>query len=440
MAHVALPPAAGNREGIAMTPSIGTQLQSFSRRTCSRIQPRPWETAARTLALVVMALLSIGSAQADTARTAEAGPASEPTRPLAYVALRNAAAVLALDIDSGETVARIPVGPLPLGTTASRDGTRVAVVTRERTAVELIDTRTQTVIGQWLFRDLLRTAYEAKLSTAGLSDPTEGQIVSVLSRYTIGSVILSGRGDTLFVIGREGTILRFDVASGKADMFGFQLGISPEFQALFGPSLHIFDAVGRLSADDRRLFVPDANRNGMMILDAEKLEVIGELPGLIYGNFDLARDDSLLAMLAFHFDVADLSAFTVRRVGRADYNPTHGGFAGATSSAHWPVALSPDAHILYAPRNDALGRGSATKPTMVVALDTRSGKRLAMRHIGDQPTDGLAVSPDGRRVVVVAPASNAVHVLDAQSLAPIRVIEVGPTPQAGVHFVVSAGK
>lgn len=354
---------------------------------------------------------------------------------IAYVALRNASEVHALDIDTGETIARIQVGPLPRGTTASRDGRRVAVITREHSAVELIDTDGNKVLGTWLFRDLLKQAFDTRLAAAGIADPTEGQIVSVFARFTIGSVLLSPDGETIYLIGREGTLLRFDIASGQTALYGFQLGITPDIQAIFGPPIHMFDPVARLSSDGRRLFAPDANRHGLMVLNSETLSVSGELPSLIYGAFDVAADDSVIASLAFQFDLADLRTFEVRRVG-PEFNPSHGTYPGATRPAASAVKLSPDARLLYAARLDPMGRGSASQPYMIVALDTASGRRVAVRHLSDQPIDGLAATANGERIVAVSPATNEVHVLAGGTLETLRVIAVGPTPQAGADFIV----
>jgi len=345
-------------------------------------------------------------------------PAAQ-ARDFDYVAVNNAAQVAVADIVSGDVVERIPVGPLPRGATASLDGSTVAVVNQGDETINIIDTETNTVEETLAWKDL-----QERLAEARRAEGLDGHNLQGSDRE-LGQMVLSPDGQALYVARSYHGLLAYDRATGEVRGAGDLPG------RLYGPH----QGIVKLSPDGSTLFVPDFGNDGMTLLSAETLQLTGRLLGLTSHAFDVTPDGWTVVNVGIgDLLFADLETFTVER---ASLRVRYSHMASTTGTTEFTsVEAGESSRRFYTVRHEPR---NGIDTLFVVAAEIPTGQVVAEGTVGTAATDGMSLSPDGRRLVVVVPGANELHVLDAATLATERVIKVAPTPRAYHQFVVSHG-
>ncbi len=119
-----------------------------------RLPRRSWSSLVLVLTLAATPITALlQSQEQDTAQQPETGQRPDAgltdphrRRSTIYVAVRGAAEVVAYGRDSGEELARIPVGRLPSGLAARPDGDRIYVACAGAHTVQVIDGANRTVL------------------------------------------------------------------------------------------------------------------------------------------------------------------------------------------------------------------------------------------------------------------------------------------------------
>jgi len=429
-----------SRLGRLAAPSIFENPEFYNNVACNRNSltisaapvPRP-RVASGTAGLPDMAApraALANSAPADGGPAEGLGAGSAQERDLAYIALRNAAQVAVVDLDTGSIVERIPVGPLPRATTASADGRLVAVVNDGDLTISLIDTGTNTVVETLDYRRLWSLA----IADGGDAGPSQGDAGNEGADHgaalEIGNVVLGPTGARVYVAARWFGVMSVDRSSGKVVVVGDGRGGAK----MIGPT----GGVLKLSPDGSKLFMPNFSLQGLSIIDTERMMLVGSMPGLVHSAFDNSDDGRFVASFYQEIEIGDLETFEVRRL--TDDNRLRSFLGGSLDNMLDPVEISPDGSRLYALRRVSLSPTGARRDVyQIIAFDLSSGARLGEVTVGDKPTSGMALTRDGRRIVIASPSTNTLHVYDALSLSEIKVIKVGPTPMAYTDFIVSDG-
>ena len=314
----------------------------------------------------------------------------------AFLALRNAGAVVALDIDTGAIIERIPVGTLPRSTTASADGKRVFVINEGDISVSIIDTTTLSLERTIDMRAVVRGGSS--------SSPID----------VMGNIGAAPDGSAFYVAGQFMGALRFDLRTDE--IIGFGLGGSGEMYVMPG-------SMPEISTDGRRLYL--MSHPNLLILDAQTMKPAGRLPstngfsgtGSVFrvspdGEIVISDDDF------GRFTFGNLATFTSEQI----LIPMTG--SGTDSRG---MAFAPDGSRVYRSRGDGT--------IHIIDIASRS---VVMRSKEGISRAGIAVSPDGRLLVAMDPASNRVTILDAASLEVLRVVEIAGNPTAYGQFIVTS--
>ncbi len=357
-------------------------------------------------------------------------PGSTEARDLAYIALRNAAQVAVVDLDTGSIVERIPVGPLPRATTASADGRLVAVVNDGDLTISLIDTGTNTVVETLDYRRLTSLA----IADRGDAGPSHGDAGNEGADHAadieIGNVALDPTGARVYIAAGYFGVMSVDLSSGEVVL----VGDGHSGAQMIGPT----GGVLKLSYDGSKLFMPDFGHQGLSIIDTERMMLVGSMPGLTQPAFDISDDGRFVASFYQEIEIGDLETFEVRQL--TGDNRLRSMMGGLLDNMLDPVEISPDGSRLYALRRvSRSATGALSDVYQIIAFDLPSGARLGEVTVGDKPTSGMALTRDGRRIAIASPATNTLHVYDALSLSEIKVIKVAPTPMAYADFIVSDG-
>lgn len=365
------------------------------------------------------------------------GDAAPPGRDLAYIALRNAAQVAVVDLARGEIVKRIPVGPLPRATTASADGNVVAAVNDGDLTVSLIGTKTNTVIETLDYRSLMSRAQAQQRdrtqdqTSAGEDGEAHGAGHGAgdhAGELEMGNVVLGPAGERIYIAASYFGVMSVDRASGAVRLLGDGHGNDQ----MIGPT----NGVLKLSRDGSKLFMPDFGHQGLSIIDTDRMALLGSVPGLTMTAFDVSEDGKFVAAFDREIEVGDLETFEVRQLTHDRWR--HSMLGGSLDTMLDPVEISPDGKRLYALRRvERSSVGAIPDDYEIVAFDLASGAVLGSVAVGEKPTSGMALSPDGRRIAIASPATNTLHVYDALSLAETRAIQVAPTPTAYIDFIIT---
>ena len=202
-----------------------------------RTPRRSWLFAVLLLTLTASPAGSLLSQEPDPAQPPDPGP-TDPhrRRSTLYVAVRGAAEVVAYGRDSGEELARIPVGRLPSGIAARTDGDRIYVACAGSHTIQVIDGANRTVL------DTIALAHGA----------------------TPSHLVLSPDGRTLYVAATGlDSVYVFD-ASSLQQTAEIPVGRAPTRLAIDG--------------DGRRLFALAAEAGRVDIIDTGGAKVVASVP------------------------------------------------------------------------------------------------------------------------------------------------------------------
>lgn len=314
----------------------------------------------------------------------------------AFLALRNAGAVVALDIDTGAIIERISVGTLPRSTTASADGKRVFVINEGDMSVSIIDTATLSV----------ERTVDMRAVVKGRSGHSPIDVM--------GNVSAAPDGSAFYMAGQFLGALRFDLVTGEAIAFG--LGGSAAMNVMPG-------SMPEISTDGKRLYL--MSHPNLLILDARTMKPSGRLPSTngfsgTASAFRVSPDGEIVISDDDfgRFTFGNLATFTSEQV----LIPMTG--SGTDSRG---MAFSPDGGRVY--------RSCGDGTIHIIDVASRS---VPVRSSEGISRDGIAVSPDGRLLVAMDPVSNLVNILDAASLEVLRVVEIAGNPTAYGQFIVSS--
>ena len=344
-------------------------------------------------------------------------------RDLAYIALRNAAQVAVVDLGSGSIIERIKVGPLPRGTTASADGSTVAVVNDGDITVSLIDTDTNEVVETLVYQALRDRIFQKSGAADGAHDDDDNS-------KNIGNVVLGPSGNRVYIADSWFGVISVDRVSGETAMLGDIHGGRQEI----GPTGGII----KISQDGSRIFLPDSAHQGLTIIDTDTMTMAGTVPRLYHGAFDVSDDGKFVVEFYQEIQIGDLETFEVRQITDDQWRQSR--MATLVNNTLDPVEISPDGSRLYALREvDKPAAGPSSSIFQIRAYDLRTGSMLSEVTVGEQPTDGMALTRDGRHVVIASPATNTLHVYNARDLSEVKVVKVAPTPRAYIDFIISKG-
>lgn len=314
----------------------------------------------------------------------------------AYVALHNAGQLAIVDVRTGSTLRQIPVGQLPRGVIASRDGRSVFVLNQGDRTVSVVD------VASHLVRHTLDIApYLDAAQDGGES----------LSRTNIA---VSPDGAHLYLLNQVGRLVRLPTAP--------EAGAAPLERALSGnltnPSIEIV-------ADGARLLIP--GRNELVVVDAASLRQIGQLPlsaTLVNGMaaFRATRsgpgivgDDGMVT-----FGIANLDLFTSDTASIYQ-------LVSEPGTRTPEAALTRDGRYYFRARqNGGIYRFDAQTRQLTAAIAT--GATIS----------GLALTADDSLLVALNPTQNAMRVIDTKTMKLVKTIPVGPTPRAHRDFIVTS--
>ncbi|TCR67376.1 hypothetical protein [Bosea sp. BK604] len=315
---------------------------------------------------------------------------------LAYVALQNAGQVAIVDVRTGAILRQIPVGQLPRGAVASRDGRSVFVLNQGDKTVSVVD------VASHLVRHTLDIApYLDASQDAGES----------LSRTNIA---VSPDGAHLYLLNQVGRLVRLPTTAGA--------GAAPVERALSGyltnPSIEVI-------ADGARLLIP--GRNELVVIDAATLRQIGQLPlsaTLVNGMaaFRATRSGPVVVgddgMVTFGMANLDLFASETASIYQLVSEP-----GTRTPEA----ALSRDGRYYFRARqNGGIYRFDSQTRQLTAGIAT--GATIS----------GLALTADDSLLVALNPTQNAMRVIDAKTMKLVKSIPLGPTPRAHRDFIITS--
>ncbi|MDG4668016.1 beta-propeller fold lactonase family protein [Mycobacterium sp. 236(2023)] len=281
----------------------------------------------------------------------------------------------ASDTDTVPTpvIATIGTGAFPFGVAVLPNGTRVYVANSDYDDVSVIDTATNSVVGQV---------------------PMGG--------YAVRRLIMNPNGSRLYALGSSNVFV-IDTAT----------------DTLIGKPISVYAKDAAITPDGSRLYITDGNWNGSVsIFDTATNTIIGEPISVARYPYGVAispdgrrvyvANETLNPDIAGSVSVIDTATNTV--IG----SPIR---VGADPVS---VAISPDGKRVYV--------GNSRSGTISV-IDTTTNKVVGKPiQTGDDPAF-LAVSPDGARVYVTRPSDNAVVTVDTATSAVVGApVRVGASP------------
>ena len=279
--------------------------------------------------------------------------------------------------------------------------------------------------------------------------PTNLRITMNPRGYTGGSEQPSGSGTVYVAFGER----QASVVSNSRDGGGMSIDTDPVQAIAAGadpltlggnpvPSFNPNDAEQNLTSDDPNtlmIYPPTApSRTWFSKLSSRPFWVCFNKTGsVLYVStaeqtilvFDSAHGNRLLANLPAKGPVTDLTPSLDGRYILASVIGNDGVLVVDTNINEATNFLP----CLSSPRAAAMSGGrifvveGANSSGQLEALDCLTGKRLGLARVGANPT-GIAVTPDGKRLLVVNSGSASVSVLDALTLSEQSRIQVGVNP------------
>lgn len=304
--------------------------------------------------------------------------------PVLFVALRDADAVAAVDMGTGEEVARIPTGVVPLSVLMTPDERYLfvantgGVISTDENRLTVIETATHQVAA----------VIEVDTAPLDLTVSADGQLVYVTN----------SESKSISVI---------DVAS-LTRRTRIRVPISGE-RGPYGVAIH---------PDGKRLYVTDINGNQVLIVDTARRATIGRIDVIEDPrSLVISADGSRLYVSGGDFDddgdggisVIDTESESVVTTLRMD-----GGI--------FRLALSPDGSRLY-----ATDRANAQLIVVDVAQN-RVVNSVQVLPEGEETRD-LFVSRDGSQIYVANQESNELVIFDAESFQILRTLSFEDRPR-----------
>ncbi len=304
--------------------------------------------------------------------------------PVLFVALRDADAVAAVDMGTGEEVARIPTGVVPLSVLMTPDERYLfvantgGVISTDENRLTVIETATHQVAA----------VIEADIGPLDLTVSADGQLVYVTN----------SESKSISVI---------DVAS-LTRRTRIRVPISGE-RGPYGVAIH---------PDGKRLYVTDINGNQVLIVDTARRATIGRIDVIEDPrSLVISADGKRLYVSGGDFDddgdggisVIDTESESVVTTLRMD-----GGI--------FRLALSPDGSRLY-----ATDRANAQLIVVDVAQN-RVVNSVQVLPEGEETRD-LFVSRDGSQIYVANQNSNELVIFDAESFQILRTLSFEDRPR-----------
>lgn len=304
--------------------------------------------------------------------------------PVLFVALRDADAVAAVDMGTGEEVARIPTGVVPLSILMTPDERYLfvantgGVISTDENRLTVIETATHQVAA----------VIEVDIGPLDLTMSADGQLVYVTN----------SESKSISVI---------DVAS-LTRRTRIRVPISGE-RGPYGVAIH---------PDGKRLYVTDVNGNQVLIVDTARRATIGRIDVIEDPrSLVISADGSRLYVSGGDFDddgdggisVIDTESESVVTTLRMD-----GGI--------FRLALSPDGSRLY-----ATDRANAQLIVVDVAQN-RVVNSVQVLPEGEETRD-LFVSRDGSQIYVANQESNELVIFDAESFQILRTLSFEDRPR-----------
>lgn len=314
----------------------------------------------------------------------------------AYVALHNAGQIAVVDVRTGAILRQIPVGPLPRGVIASRDGRNVFVLNQGDKTVSVIDVATNLV--------------RHTLDIAPYLDASQDGGESLLRT----NIAVSPDGAQIYLLTQVGRLVRLPTAP--------EPGAAPLERALSGyltnPSIEIV-------AEGARLLIP--GRNELQVLDATTLRQIGQLPlsatlvnGMAAfratrGGPEIVGDDGMVT-----FGIANLDLFASETASLYQ-------LVSEPGTRTPEAALSRDGRYYFRARqNGGIYRFDSQTRQLTAGIAT--GATIS----------GLALTADDSLLIALNPTQNAMRVIDAKTMKLVKTIPVGPTPRAHRDFIITS--
>ncbi len=304
--------------------------------------------------------------------------------PVLFVALRDADAVAAVDMGTGEEVARIPTGVVPLSVLMTPDERYLfvantgGVISTDENRLTVIETATHQVAA----------VIEVDIGPLDLTVSADGQLVYVTNSESKSISII-------------------DVAS-LTRRTRIRVPISGE-RGPYGVAIH---------PDGKRLYVTDINGNQVLIVDTARRATIGRIDVIEDPrSLVISADGTRLYVSGGDFDddgdggisVIDTESESVVTTLRMD-----GGI--------FRLALSPDGSRLY-----ATDRANAQLIVVDVAQN-RVVNSVQVLPEGEETRD-LFVSRDGSQIYVANQESNELVIFDAESFQILRTLSFEDRPR-----------
>jgi YVTN family beta-propeller protein len=344
-----------------------------------------------------------------------------------YVLCNESSEVRVLNGNTYAPIKSIPVGSQPRGFSLSADGTRLFVANSWDDTVSVIDTNTLEVVATWL----------VGAEPSAVVEDLAGKHLFVANRISSDVAVLSAQTGT-----EEKRLL-----AGRGASY---LTLSPDGRLIFATHIYPNLPAARTGLENRT--PPESE---ITVIDAQKAEVVERIPlHSIAGVFHVAlsADGRLGAVAEFHpknmIPLAHLEhggafAYTLTLFGAAIGKPVEIPLDELDRYASQPfgVAIAPDGSRLYV----SLG-GSESVLAIDVArllhfirsrprpasgsfaqdLSASGNYVIARIPVGHNPR-GLALSSDGRRLLVANRLDDTLSVIDTKNLRVAATIELaGP--------------
>jgi YVTN family beta-propeller protein len=304
--------------------------------------------------------------------------------PVLFVVLRDADAVAAIDMGTGEEVARIPTGVVPLSVVMTPDERYLfvantgGVVSTTENRVTVIETATHQVAA----------VIEVDIGPLDLTVSADGQLVYVTNSESKSISVIDVASLT------RRTRIRVPISGQRGP---------------YGVAIH---------PDGKRLYVADIEGNQVLIVDTARRATIGRIDVIEDPrSLVISADGSRLYVSGGDFDddgnggiaVIDTESASVVTTLRLD-----GGI--------FRLALSPDGSRLY-----ATDRANAQLIVVDVAQN-RVVNTVKVLPEGEETRD-LFVSRDGSQIYVANQNSNELVIFDAESFQILRTLSFEDRPR-----------
>lgn len=304
--------------------------------------------------------------------------------PVLFVALRDADAVAAVDMGTGEEVARIPTGVVPLSVLMTPDERYLfvantgGVISTDENRLTVIETATHQVAAN----------IEVDIGPLDLTVSADGQLVYVTNSESKSISVIEVASLT------RRTRIRVPISGERGP---------------YGVAIH---------PDGKRLYVTDINGNQVLIVDTARRATIGRIDVIEDPrSLVISADGKRLYVSGGDFDdngdggiaVIDTESESVVTTLRMD-----GGI--------FRLALSPDGSRLY-----ATDRANAQLIVVDVAQN-RVVNTVKVLPEGEETRD-LFVSRDGSQIYVANQNSNELVIFDAESFQILRTLSFEDRPR-----------